>query len=134
MIIETKTVGRRTPFERRPTPLPDGPQTLRSLLSHLVQQEVSAYHERQDSVGMLRVLTERDISSGAATGRISVAPQERGGTVTVEDATQSALRAYCDGLYYVFVDDKQIESLDEPLALHPDSTLLLLRLTALAGG
>ncbi|AZI45147.1 hypothetical protein EHF33_19320 (plasmid) [Deinococcus psychrotolerans] len=83
---------------------------------------------------MLRVLTERDISGGAATGRISVAPQERGGTVTVEDATQNALRAYRDGLYYVFVDDKQIESLNEPLALRPDSTLLLLRLTALAGG
>ena len=134
MIIETKIVGRRTPFERRPTSLPDGPQTLRSLLTALVRQEVAAYHERQESVGMLRVLTERDLSDGAATGRISVAPQVRSGTVTLEDATQTALQAYGDGLYYVFVDDEQIEGLDQVLTLKSDSTLLFLRLTALAGG
>ncbi|GGO38839.1 hypothetical protein [Deinococcus humi] len=134
MIVETKIVGRRTPFERRPTSLPDGPQTLRSLLTTLVHQEVAAYHERQESVGMLRVLTERDLSDGAAMGRISVAPQERSGTVTVKDATQTALQAYGDGLYYVFVDDEQIEGLDQVVTLKPDSTLLFLRLTALAGG
>ena len=134
MIIETKIVGRRTPFERRPTSLPDGPQTLRSLLTALVRQEVAAYHERQESVGMLRVLTERDLSDGATTGRISVVPQERSGTVTFEDATQTALQAYGDGLYYVFVDDEQIEGLDQVLTLKSDSTLLFLRLTALAGG
>lgn len=134
MIVETKIVGRRTPFERRPTSLPDGPQTLRSLLTAVVHQEVAAYHERQESVGMLRVLIERDLSDGAAVGRISVAPQERGGTVTLEDATQTALQAYSDGLYYVFVDDEQIENLDQVLSLKSDSTLLLLRLTALAGG
>ncbi|MDV6376538.1 hypothetical protein [Deinococcus arenicola] len=134
MIVETKIIGRRTPFERRSTLLPDGPQTLRSLIGHLVHQEVAAYHERQESVGLLRVLTEQDLSDGAATGRISVAPQERGGTVTSEDATRTALTAFGDGLYYVFVDDEQIESLDTALTLRPDSTLLLLRLTALAGG
>ena len=134
MIVETKIVGRRTPFERRPTTLPDGPQTLRSLLTHLVHQEVAAYQERQESVGLLRVLTERELTDGAASGKISVAPQERSGTVTPEDATQTALTAYGDGLYYVFVDDQQIEDLDTALTLRPDSTLLLLRLTALAGG
>lgn len=134
MIVETKIVGRRTPFERRPTPLPDGPQTLRSLLGHLVHQELAAYHARQESVGLLRVLTQQDLSDGAAAGRISVAPQERSGTVTPEDATRTALTAFGDGLYYVFVDDEQIENLDQPLALRADSTLLLLRLTALAGG
>lgn len=134
MIVETKIVGRRTPFERRPTFLPDGPQTLRSLLEHLVCQEVAAYHDRQGSVGLLRVLTEQDLSDGAAVGRISVAPQERSGTVTPEAAVQTALTAFNDGLYYVFVDDEQIGHLDQPLVLRTDSTLLLLRLTALAGG
>lgn len=134
MIVETKIVGRRTPFERRPTPLPDGPQTLQSLLTHLVHQEVAAYQERQDSVGLLRVLTERELVDGTLSGKISLAPQQRGGMVTPEDAAQTALRAFEDGLYYVFVDDQQIQTLDQPLPLRPDSTLLLLRLTALAGG
>lgn len=134
MIVETKLLGRRTPFERRSTELPDGPYTLRGLLTHLVEIEVAAYRERQDSVGLLRVLTEPELRDAAATGRISVAPQERGGTVSTEQVVRTALTAFGDGLFYVFVNERQVMALDEPVPLLPDSTLLLLRLTALAGG
>ena len=134
MIVETKLVGRRTPFERRPVELPDGPHTLRGLLTHLVEVEVAAYQERQGGVGLLRVLTDPELQDAASTGRISVAPQERGGTVSAQNAARTALTAFGDGLYYVFVDERQLMELDEPVTLHPDSTLLLLRLTALAGG
>ncbi|MFC4638150.1 hypothetical protein [Deinococcus hohokamensis] len=134
MIVETKVIGRRTPFERRPIELPDEPHTLRSLLTRLVHQEVQAYQERQASVGLLRVLTQCELQDAAVTGRVSVAPQERSGSVTPEEATRTALTAFGDGLYYVFVDERQITELDEPVTLRPDSTLLLLRLTALAGG
>lgn len=134
MIVETKIVGRRTPFEHRPIELPEGSHTLQSLLAHLVRLEVDAYHERQNSVGILRLLTEKELTDGASSGKISIAPQERSGTVTHEEALYTALLGFKDGLYYVFVDDEQIENLSQPLSLRPDSTLLLLRLTALAGG
>ena len=134
MIVETKVVGRRTPFERRPVEIPDGPQTRESLLTHLVGEEVRRYRERQESVGVLRVLTLQELKAGAAAGKITVSPQERGGEVDLGEAVRVALTAFRDGLYYVFVDDEQIEALDRPLSLKPDSTLLLLRLTALAGG
>ena len=134
MIVETKLVGRRTPFERRPVELPDGPHTLRGLLTYLVETEVAAYQKRQDTVGLLHILTEPELQDGAVTGRISVAPQERGGSVNAEEAARTALTAFGDGLYYVFVDERQLMELDEPVTLRPDSTLLLLRLTALAGG
>lgn len=134
MIVETKVVGRRTPFERRPTELPDGPHTLQSLLTHLVGEEVRRYRERQESVGVLRVLTLQELNAGAAAGKITVSPQERAGELDLEGAVRVALTAFRDGLYYVFVDDEQIEALDQALDLRPDSTLLLLRLTALAGG
>jgi len=134
MIVETKMVGRRTPFERLPVELPDGPYTLEGLLAQLVQREVAAYQERQDRTGLLNILTEPDLTAGAAAGKVAGAPQARAGSVDVGDATRVALRAFGDGLYYVFLDDVQIESLGQPLTLRPDSTLLLLRLTALAGG
>ncbi|WP_424949850.1 hypothetical protein [Deinococcus sp.] len=134
MIVETKMVGRRTPFERRPVELPDGPYTLEGLLAQLVQQEVAAYRERQERVGLLNILSADNLTAGAAAGKVAAAPQARAGKVDVQDATHVALRAFGDGLYYVFLDDMQIESLEQPLTLRPDSTLLLLRLTALAGG
>lgn len=134
MIVETKLIGRRTPFERRPIDLPDGPHTLTGLLTHLVEHEVAAYRERQDSVGVLRVLTERELQDAAQTGRVTVAPQERGGDVNTPDAVRTALTAFRDGLYYVFIDERQVTELDDPVTIRPDSTLLIVRLTALAGG
>lgn len=134
MVVETKIVGRRTPFERRPFEIPAGQHILKSLIEHLVVQELAAYHERQNKVGILRILTEQELKDGAAQGKIQLAPQEKSGMVTTEEAIQTALLGFNDGLYYVFVDDEQIETLDTPVVLKPDSTLLLLRLTALAGG
>nr|RIY07901.1 hypothetical protein D3W47_08210 [Deinococcus sp. RM] len=85
-------------------------------------------------MGVLRVLTERELADAALTGRVTIAPQDRAATVTPEDAARTALIAFRDGLYYVFLDDEQLTDLSAPVTLRPDSTLLLLRLTALAGG
>lgn len=93
MIVETKVVGRRIPFERRPVEVPGGPHTLRSLLTQLVRQEVGAYQKRQSSVGLLRVLMEKELGDGAATGVIRVTPQERGAPVDTEEAVRNAWEA-----------------------------------------
>lgn len=134
MIVETKLLGRRTPFERRPIPLTGSAYTLEQLLTALVEHELAAYHERQAGVGVLRVLTERELEDAALTGRVAVGPQDRAATVLPEDAARTALTAFRDGLYYVFLDDEQLTDLSASVTLRPDSTLLLLRLTALAGG
>lgn len=44
------------------------------------------------------------------------------------------MQAFQDGLYFVFVDDVQIEALEHGLELREDSQILFLRLTALVGG
>lgn len=134
MILETKVIGRRTPLACHPIDLPDGQYTLQSLLTALVEHELAAYNERQDSVGVLRVLTEKELSEGAASGKIQTSPQARASTVSLQQAVSTALQGFEDGLYYVFCDDQQIEDLQAPLDLRPDSSLLLLRLVALAGG
>ncbi|GGR94418.1 hypothetical protein [Deinococcus sedimenti] len=134
MIVETKLLGRRTPFERRPIPLTGSAHTLEQLLTALVEHELAAYDQRQAGVGVLRVLTERELEDAALTGRVALSPQDRAATVTPEDAARTALTAFRDGLYYVFLDDEQLTDLSAPVTLRPDSTLLLLRLTALAGG
>lgn len=50
-----------------------------------------------------------------------------------QEAIDTALLAFTDGLYAVFVDDAEISQLDTPVTLRPESTLVLLRLTFLAG-
>ena len=134
LILETKVVGRRTPFEQRPLSLSNelGPTpTLRQLLTALVAGEVAAYNERQQT---LNFLTSRELKVGAAAGKVVFSPQLQGPQVIEAEATAIALQAFEDGLYYVFLDDQQLEDLDAPVPLQSASTLLLLRLTALAGG
>jgi len=55
-------------------------------------------------------------------------------TVTVEEAIRTALLAFSDGLYQVYVDDDPIDELDQPVRIRDRSRLTFLRLVALAGG
>lgn len=159
-ILGRRTSLERRPVELSDI-VPDSPPndtadktcTLEQLLTMLVQHEVSQYNERQNSViddanagadasdgtgtgkvGLLRVLTEQELSDGAAAGKIQIAPQARAKLADPHEALQVALQGFKDGLYYVFVDDKQIEDLNHALKLREESTVLLLRLVALAGG
>ena len=47
---------------------------------------------------------------------------------------ERAAQAFADGLFLVFVDDAQLETLDDPVEVRPESTVRLVRLTALTGG
>jgi len=56
------------------------------------------------------------------------------GLPSVEDATSVALQAFEDGLYYMFVNDVQIERLDQPVTGSDVQDVLFVRLTPLVGG
>jgi hypothetical protein len=54
--------------------------------------------------------------------------------VDVDTAVETAVQAFEDGLYVVFVDDQEQAELDAELWLKPDSRMKFVRLTFLAGG
>jgi hypothetical protein len=47
---------------------------------------------------------------------------------------KTALQAFEDGLYYVFLDNTQLEALDQDILVSNESRLLFVRLVALVGG
>jgi hypothetical protein len=110
--------------------------TLRHLIGLVVAAEVAAFRERQDARRVVRVLTEREIDADAARGKVAPGGSNEAEPAAPDpaDALHTALQAFRDGLYYVFVDDAQRTDLDEEIELRPDSRLLFLRLVALAGG
>lgn len=136
--LEGKVVGQRAAFERVPLALEGAPDTLAALIETLVRAEVAAFNARQTDAAHERVLSGDALARGALVGRIvSGGPLSDGAEVQRADpdeAVRVARRAFEDGLYFVFVDDAQIHALADPVRLRPDSTVLLLRLTALAGG
>lgn len=133
VIVETKIVG-STQTESLDVEVRSGIGSLRELLVLLVRRELAAYEERRVASTVLRVLTPADLALGVDQGSYGREGRVLPGPPPEREAIERALEAYGDGLAFVFLDGVQIESLDAPIDVRPDSTLRLVRLVALAGG
>lgn len=138
--IEGKVAGQRRPlFSDWTLPLlPEwasgtGRVTLRQLISRIVLEEVRAFQERQEQKSMIQALTQADIERGLMKGKVDSGGREAQ-KVEPQEAVATALQAFEDGLYYVFIDEEQQTELDGEVRLQPDSRVTFLRLVALAGG
>lgn len=140
ILVEGKVIGNRRPlFTDREFPLlpsEDGAEhvTLRELIARIVRAEVSAHEDRQERQATIQALTQADIERGLMKGKVDSGGRDRVGPVDGQEAVRTAVQAFEDGVYYVFVDDEQVTDLDCPVALHADSRVTFLRLVALAGG
>jgi hypothetical protein len=114
--------------------LPAQSSTLEELLTQIVTTEVSAFQTRQADRRLTKVLGLVDIEAGVAVGKISSGGSELDQVVDVAGAVETALQAFQDGFYLVFIDDVQQEDLKAKVALTGSSELLFLRLTPLVGG
>ncbi|WP_134742007.1 hypothetical protein [Nocardioides sp. 503] len=133
MIVETKIVGSRD-TESLHVQVPLGNGTLRELLSELVRHELAAYEQRRTSSRTLQVLTPADLARGVDTGVYGRENRAVPAPPPEAEAIERAVEAFTDGLVFVFVDGLQVEEIDAPVVVRPDSTLRLVRLVALAGG
>lgn len=109
--------------------------TVRDLLEAIVCQQVEAFVQRKQDAKLLRALTEREVAEGAEAGKIATVEQEPDHRMPdAREATAAAITAFQDGFYYIFINDAQIERLNQPLAPAAATNVLFLRLTPLAGG
>ena len=108
--------------------------TLRDLLTQIVRSEVANFKDRQRQRRLLQVLSPAQISLGVEQGKVDLGGSDLAQEVDVDEAIATALQAFTDGLYFVFLDEQQQGNLDDVVTLQPDSQLLFLRLVPLAGG
>jgi hypothetical protein len=139
--IEGKQLGhkkRLLPDHQVPYP-PDwqrsgGRTTLRDLISRIVVEEVIAFRQRAEERRLLRALTATEIAQGVEAGKIDSGGRDLKQTVDAHEAIVTALQAFQDGLYFVFIDGQQQQDLDATIFVEPNSTITFVRLVALAGG
>lgn len=135
MKVEAKVTGqRRRPTEVRHVEVPDGENSLESLIDAVVRFEVESFRMRQLDGHLLQVLSPEQIAAGAEVGKISSGGSELDQDVSADEAVATALEAFADGLYFTFVDGNQVECLSDIVPVRDDSTLLFVRLVPLAGG
>lgn len=147
--VEARVVGQRTPLLAPwQVPLPpsllhslaeaSSPFRLRDLIEHVVRNELYLFRLRQKERRLLHVLSPQAISAAASTGKIALgSPDElRHDTGEIDDemAVITALQAFEDGLYFMFLDGQQQHTLDATVELSSTSTVTFLRLVALVGG
>ncbi|NOQ40154.1 MAG: hypothetical protein GQ562_07520 [Anaerolineales bacterium] len=139
--VEAKVVGQtKRPFGIWEASLPidtDEQQfqgSLQRFISQLVKVEVKAFIERKEKRRLDRIMAPAEISAGARQGKIDPAGRDLDQAVDVEQAVQTALQAFEDGLYFVFIDREQIQNLESEIIVNQGSQVTFLRLIALAGG
>ena len=141
MVIETRIAGKKARSLDRwsvPTPPPDddggdGGLTLRDLIARIVRSEVAAFEKREHARRFVRVLSDVEIADGAARGKVDPGGREPTGPVDEGGAVGAALQGFEDGLYLVILDGVEQRDLNAQVYLRPDSRLVFLRLTFLAG-
>lgn len=144
LTIEAQVLGQRRPtLPAWEITLPPGTPggdglTLRHLLTLVVRQEVEAFAQRHEQRRLARVLQPDDIARGAARGKVAMGGDVEGRDaaqpVDVEEAVATALQAFEDGFYFVFLDGRQLQRLDDVVALREGGHLRFVRLMPLAGG
>lgn len=141
LTIEGKQFGRgnKSLFPNFQMPVPvewhGSAITLRTLIEAVVRSKVAAFQERQENSTVLQALSAAQIAEGVAKGKVdsggsSNTPVE----VDADETVQTALQAFEDSLYFVFVDNIQRESLSDALLIGTGTHVTFLRLVAMAGG
>lgn len=139
--VEGKQLGnKKRLFPDRFIPYPPqwqtsgGHTTLRDLISRIVSEEVANFRQRQDERRLIRALTAQEISDSVEAGKVDPGGRDLKQAVDEETAVTTALQAFEDGLYYVFIDGNQQTDLNNTVYVGPDSTVTFVRLVLLAGG
>jgi hypothetical protein len=108
--------------------------TMRDLLTQVILTEVQSFRTRQQQRLLTHVLTKEAILQGANKGKIDMGGKDFLQKVDAELAVKTALQAFEDGFYYVFIDDEQFDNLEQSFSLKENSQMLFLRLVPLVGG
>lgn len=139
LTVSGKVMGKTQPVFanwelRLPECVEQKPLTLRDLLTQIVLAEVESFTDRQRQRRLLQVLSPAQIALGVEQGKVESGGSDLDQAVDAEQAIATALQAFADGLYFVFIDEQQQEHLDDVVTLQPQSELLFLRLVPLVGG
>lgn len=102
--------------------------TVRELIAQRVRQEVAAYNAQQS--GMFQGLVQPTESERMLNG-FRLRPAKR---IDAEEQLYKALEGFQRNGYFVLVNDRQVESLEEEVWLGAGATASFIKLTPLVGG
>lgn len=132
--VVVKRTGKRKELMTEQCWLSEAPNTLREMITGIVHHSVNAFITKQAEQRLIPYLTEVDIGASASSGKVGFGTIHDERQPDEHQAVETALLAFTDGLYRVFVNEEEIEQLDTPLVLKDGDKIVFMRFTMLAGG
>lgn len=134
LYVTVKSLGKRknvlTKIEIK---LPVVPKTLRELITEVIIMNVQELKDKQQSTQLIPFLTGSEIEARGENGKIGFGAVYNEQTPDVIKAVETALLAFEDGLYKVFIRDEENSHLESPLKLMEGDEIVFIRFTMLAG-
>jgi len=134
--ILVKQLGKKHPVvAKQPLEIEDlsHPSSLRELIVAVVKKQVDDFNSRKEAPELMKYLTPAEIEQSAQTGKVDFGHSHNNEKADLTKAIDTALLAFEDGMYCIFLDDEQIEKLDDTFSITPESTFAFVRLAFLAG-
>jgi hypothetical protein len=132
--VTLKSLAKRKAFlEKVELELTKKPMTIVELISELVSMNVRAFNDKQDTIPLVPFLTKDEIEQSGAAGKVGFAHIYNEQKVQEEDAIQTAVQAFEDGLFKVFINDVEQGVENPSIQLNDGDQLVFIKLTMLAG-
>lgn len=109
------------------------PSTLRELIKYIVTKNVKEFNENIKKERLVDYLTNKEIEDKAEAGKVSFGSIYNNSKQNLDKALDSAYLAYEDGIYRVFIGDKEAGKLDEDIELKDADRLTFIKFTMLSG-
>ena len=127
--IIKKKLGSRKELGRRPVAIDETIKTLGALLYILTLQGLTEAQTPKEN----HALSDSEIAAQAEEGRIRFAENYGENHDTLAKAMERPKQAFDDGLFRVFINDKEVTEWDAPIILCQGAEVVFLRLTMLTG-
>ena len=132
IIVNVKGLSRKKVIHQEELELKDKISTTKDLITELVKINVEKFNKKIDDKNILSIITNENIAKAARIGKIG--DEVHGDKkANLEKALDTAYLSFEDGLYCIFINNKQSEKLDDSLNLKDGDIITFIRLTMLAG-
>jgi len=132
--ISIKQAGKRKDYiTKKELVLSKVPLNLRELISEIVQINAVEYNSKASEPRIIKYLSSEEIENQAETGKVGFGDRKNSQQADVTKAIDTALLAFQDGIYRVFIGDNEVSELDGMLSLLEGDILNFIRFTMLAG-
>jgi hypothetical protein len=109
------------------------PCLLKELLERIVRQQVTEFNQKRAEKTLFSFFQETEIAQEAETGKVRFGAIYNENQADLEKAIETVLFAFKDGLIAVFIDEVQIEKLEQEIVLQQNTIITFIRLTFLVG-